>query len=126
MTNRTGGTGLPHHEPEPHQTRREASAEAVRQEQGFADRPLCRRNDICEYPLGDEMVLYWPTGDRAFSLNSSARAVWELCDGRHSVPAITDRLAARFGSPREALEILQADIDATIRQLYDSGLLEAH
>jgi hypothetical protein len=42
------------------------------------------------------------------------------------VPAITDRLAARFGSPREALEILQADIDATIRQLYDSGLLEAH
>jgi hypothetical protein len=72
-----------------------------------------KRPGIREFSVGEEMVLVPPrTGDgdedgsvarQALTLNSSGRAIWELCDGNRSVDDITDALAARFSVDRGGL-----------------------
>jgi hypothetical protein len=62
--------------------------------------------------VGDELVVVHPKARRAdesktttqgLALNSSARAIWELCDGTRSLREITDILTARFAADREVL-----------------------
>ena len=62
--------------------------------------------------MGDELVVVHPKARRAdefktttqgLALNSSARAIWELCDGTRSLREITDILTARFAADREVL-----------------------
>ena len=36
----------------------------------------------------DEMALYLPDQEKMLSLNASARAVWELCDGTRTIAQI--------------------------------------
>lgn len=68
----------------------------------------------------EEMVLYDPARDMAFSLNLSARAVWELCDGERSVAAIAQALSATLETPPPRLA---ADVEATVQRFLDLGLL---
>lgn len=69
----------------------------------------------------DEMVLYAPKSDMAFALNHSARAIWELCDGSHSVPEICQQLAQQFN--HSSADLLP-DVEETLRQLQEFSLLE--
>lgn len=62
-----------------------------------------RRGSIEAHSLLDEMVLYSPDNDTAFSLNRSARSVWELCDGKHSLNEIARILADKFGVTPDAM-----------------------
>ncbi len=41
----------------------------------------CRLKGIKKYSLLDDIVLYFPKREMMFSLNSSAKAIWKLCDG---------------------------------------------
>ncbi len=68
----------------------------------------------------EEMVLYDPERDMAFSLNLSARAVWELCDGERTVTAIVEELSAALDDPPPRLA---ADVEATVRRLAGLDLL---
>ena len=80
----------------------------------------CRLNGIEEHTILDETVLYSPESEKAFSLNSSAKAIWELCEGKYTVLEISQNLGARFGiSPQELLE----DVKATVTQLQKLHLL---
>ncbi len=81
----------------------------------------CRRNGIEEHILLDEIVLYYPEREVAFSLNSSAKAIWELCDGKHTVIEITQKLGSRFGCSREKL---LSDVTTAITKLQKLSLLE--
>jgi hypothetical protein len=68
----------------------------------------------------DEMVIYCPATSQALSLNESARAIWELCDGTRSVDQICAELAqAVGGEPAD----LRSDVDAAIIRLRDLGVL---
>lgn len=80
-----------------------------------------RRKALQEHALWDEMLLYAPGQELAFSLNAPAKAIWELCDGRHSLAAICEELGRRFHCPAATL---QADVHKAVARLQQLGLVE--
>ncbi len=80
-----------------------------------------RVNGIKEYSLSDETVLYTPEPEMAHSLNSSAKAIWELCNGSYTIVEITQKLGKRFGC--SGTDLLP-DVTATITKLQKLSLLE--
>lgn len=75
---------------------------------------------VKSYPVGDELVLYFPNREQAYSINRSARAIWNLCDGRHSLQDISARLSQPLDLPSEAL---LPDVTGVVDQLAQLGLL---
>jgi hypothetical protein len=90
----------------------------------FADPNLqCPRHKaLREHALGDELLLYAPDQAAAFSLNTPARAIWNLCDGRHTLADICRELGSHFECAEGQL---LADVRQAIHQLQELGLLEA-
>ena len=85
---------------------------------------FCRIKGIEEHNLLDELVLYFPERQKAFSFNSSAKAIWKLCDGRNTTVEITQKLAQQLGcSDAEVLSELLSDVETVIMQLHQHGLL---
>lgn len=58
--------------------------------------PLCRSENILTQELGDEILIYDLTGDRAFCLNRSCMMIWQECDGRKSVREIAGILSGKL------------------------------
>jgi coenzyme PQQ biosynthesis protein PqqD len=77
-------------------------------------------DSIKKYGLWDEMVLYSPVREQAFSLNSSAKVIWELCNGQRTVAEICQELGQNFDA---AEADLMEDVEATVNQLHQAGLL---
>lgn len=71
--------------------------------------------------LTDEMVLYLPGQELVVSLNHSAAAVWELCDGQTTAAGISQELGRVLGRPGQEL---LAEVEAAVGQLVDLGLVE--
>lgn len=80
-----------------------------------------RLGSINCYGLEDEMLLYSSTSERVISLNSSAKAIWELCDGSHTIIEIGQKLGQRVGCSGD--ELLY-DIINAISEFRGHGLLE--
>ena len=72
----------------------------------------------CE--VRDELMVYAPDREMAFSLNSSGRAIWDLWTGDQSPADIAAQLAQRLGVPAEAL---LPDVLETAGRLESLGLL---
>lgn len=84
-----------------------------------------RLQGIEEQSLGDEMLLYCPELEVGVSLNSSAVAIWKLCDGQHTLVEISRELGCQLGiSEPELLEELLEDIEATVAQFNELGILK--
>jgi hypothetical protein len=81
----------------------------------------CRVNGIKEYNLSDETVLYSLECEIAHSLNSSAKAIWELCDGSNSIVDISQKLGKRFGC--SGTDLLP-DVTTTVTKLQRLFLLK--
>jgi hypothetical protein len=71
----------------------------------------------------DELVAYSPASSQAVSLNASARAIWELCDGSRTVDDICDELSELAGMPPEGL---RRDVQVAVDQMCELGLLTAN
>ena len=85
----------------------------------------CKLNEIEEYPLDDEMLLYSSNKAIGVSLNGSAMDIWKLCNGNYTVIEITQQLGQRYGvSSEELLDELLEDVKATVNQFISLGLLE--
>jgi hypothetical protein len=80
-----------------------------------------RREGIEAHSVLDELVLYVPGQELGVSLNPSARAVWELCDGQRTLAEISQELGQDVGCPGDDL---LADVEAAVRQLSELGLVE--
>ena len=80
-----------------------------------------RAPGLVECELPEELLLHRPGGSLVLSLNATARAVWELCDGRRSIEAIALDLTRRFQAP--AGEILAA-VERVVQELADQGLIQ--
>lgn len=82
--------------------------------------------DIENHSLGDEVILYLPTAEKGISLNSSARLIWELCDGKYTIFEISQHLGQRLGvTDKEPLQHeLLKDVVNTVIQLCKLELLE--
>lgn len=78
------------------------------------------QSEVLHYQLFDELVLYRPGIAQAASLNESARAIWELCDGTRTIEDICVELARSVGvEPAE----LREDVRKGVIHLRDLGLL---
>lgn len=71
--------------------------------------PLARRDDLVVTESGDELLVYNLESDHLHHLNPIAAAVWQRCDGHHSVRrliietgATSDAIAVALGLLREA------------------------
>lgn len=62
-----------------------------------------------------------PGQEIGVSLNRSARAIWELCDGRRTLAEISQELGRDLGCPGD--ELLD-DVEAAVRQLSELSLVE--
>ena len=68
----------------------------------------------------DEMVVYCPGTSQALSLNESARAIWELCDGTRTIDDICVELANATGlMPAQ----LREEVGGAVDRLYGLGVL---
>lgn len=69
----------------------------------------------------DEMVLYDGNTEMGYSLNASARSIWDLCDGERSLEAICDEIAKDLDIQAD---LLHEDVKTTVKDLMELGLLK--
>ena len=86
-----------------------------------ADASLVEDESLAIRVRADEIELLAPGSVQAHVLNSSAEAIWELCDGERSLEAIAEDLGRRF---EMAPEQIVGDIEAGVRALEEAGVLE--
>lgn len=79
-----------------------------------------RSPEVVAAEVLDELVAYTPATSQAVSLNVSARAIWELCDGSRTLDDICGELSDAAGLPADAL---RADVEGAVTQLRSLGLL---
>jgi hypothetical protein len=68
----------------------------------------------------EELIVYSPGTSQVVSLNVSARAIWELCDGTRTVADICSELAGLTGVPARDL---RPDVRGAIDKLHDLGMI---
>jgi hypothetical protein len=86
----------------------------------LADSVPTRRAGVSTVPLDDNVALYDDVGQLLILLNRSAAAVWERCDGVATLGEVVDSLARAHA---EALGTVHDDVVATVRKLWELGLL---
>ena len=59
--------------------------------------PLARKNDLVTRKIEDEILVYDLVTNRAFCLNETSAAIWQICDGQNSISAIILDLQSKFG-----------------------------
>jgi len=106
---------MPGNENAPH-----ASSHRCRSSESW--RPL-RRQDLVDQAAGEETLLYDPTADAVHVLNPTAQAIWDLCDGRHTLADIETELRGRFASTSGRK--LADDVSAAVASLGREGLFNS-
>ncbi|HSZ35686.1 MAG TPA: PqqD family protein [Acidimicrobiales bacterium] len=81
-----------------------------------------RREGASAVELDDNIALYDDVGQLMILLNSSAGAVWNLCDGSRTVGEMVNELAEAY--PVQA-EVMGDDVRQTLRKLAELGLVTA-
>lgn len=72
----------------------------------------------------DEVIYVRPENGASFSLNITAAAVLDLCDGQRSRHDIAGLIASATGrDDAEGLAQVAADVDAIVRQFAKCGLI---
>jgi hypothetical protein len=79
-----------------------------------------RHDDVRLYDEEFRSYLVVPDQGAAHELNSTARAVWELCDGTTTVDELIDAIRQVFLVERE---VALADVTAVVSQLEAAGLV---
>ena len=82
-----------------------------------------RRDGAAAVELDDNVALYDEVGQLLILLNSSAAAVWELCDGTTTLDDMVRELAEALGVAGSDAEQIAEDVRLTVRMLADLGLV---
>jgi coenzyme PQQ synthesis protein D (PqqD) len=85
-------------------------------------RPV-RRDGAEAVPLDDNVALYDEVGQLMILLNTSAAAVWELCDGTRAPGEIGRTLAEEHGASGADADVIGEDVRLTVHKLADLGLV---
>lgn len=76
------------------------------------------------YRLLDETILYYPEQDAVLSLNRTARAIWEMCDGTRSLLKMSQELGQELGCTIDVAYItILPGVETTVKQLRELGVL---
>jgi coenzyme PQQ biosynthesis protein PqqD len=70
--------------------------------------------------LDDGICLYVEQTNDVVVLNTTAAAVWQLCDGIRPVAEIVAQLAQRY---RQSAEMLRSDVEQVVADLLTRGYL---
>ena len=81
--------------------------------------PVQKQNVMAQGVL-DEMVLYDGGEEIGYTLNASARSIWDLCDGRRSVLDICTNLGTHL---QVDPKLLEDDVLTAINHFASLGLL---
>ena len=81
-----------------------------------------RRERVLTQRADDELVLLDVDAGSYLALNEVGGRVWELCDGTRTIEAIVLAISAEFDAP---LEVIEADVQALLKELAADGLVEA-
>lgn len=81
--------------------------------------PRARKNKLIVKELASEVLVYDETSHKALCLNPTAALVWKFCDGRTSIPRITQLLAKEM-----SVTVPEQTVWLAIKQLDESRLLE--
>lgn len=88
---------------------------------GHIDRVVGPHSEgVLEQLVDDEMIVFSPDAETYFTLNRSAREVWELADGTKSIGEITIELARRYEVEPDSL--LQ-DVTNIVASFADGSLI---
>lgn len=79
-----------------------------------------RREGASAVELDDNLAVYDDVGQLMILLNSSARTVWNLCDGSTTVDEMVSTLSELY--PEEA-EVIGDDVRQTLRKLAEMGMV---
>jgi hypothetical protein len=85
-----------------------------------ADSVPVRRQGASGVELDDNIAVYDDVGQLMILLNSSAGAVWNLCDGATTVDSMVQALSETY--PGEAA-VIGDDVRQTLRKLAEIGLV---
>jgi len=77
---------------------------------------------ILEETVGDEIVLYDSTQEVFVALNTTAADVWRLATGDLDFDQMLERIAAAYDVSADQI---RAQVESTVRELVESGLLPA-
>lgn len=75
---------------------------------------------VLEQAVDDDLIVFSPANDTYFTLNRSAREVWELADGTRSASEIAATLADRY---EVDVEQIRDEIFGIISGFRDTGLI---
>lgn len=81
-----------------------------------------RKQDIFIQDIGREALLYSVRGKAFHVLNPTARLIWELCDGNHTVEDIEQAIRENFSMANEY--DISGDIRRTLKFFSNKGLIE--
>lgn len=71
-----------------------------------ARKPLARADELVVEELGDELLVYDLTADRAHSLGATAARVWRACDGTRNIEALSAEVGLDTDTVDRALDEL--------------------
>lgn len=83
-------------------------------------RPKAKQN-ITAADIEGEVVAYSPQPGKGYHLNETAAWLWKHCDGKLSVDELVARMRQEFDCGQADVS---ADIDKTLQELLESGLIE--
>jgi hypothetical protein len=82
-----------------------------------------RRQDLAEYVLDEQVVLYDPADGATYRMNETALAVWRKCDGHRTIRELAEDMTREFDVELDAalddveqLAALFAESDLIARQ----------
>ena len=79
-----------------------------------------RKPSVVTREIENECILYDPDGKLVHIVNATARDVWNLCDGRHTLEAIALKLYEEYDVE---MSVLKKDVQKIISDLERIGLL---
>ena len=79
------------------------------------------RQDITVQNMGDEVLLYDSDRESVHILNHTAHAIWNLCDGNHTIEEIQQKMQKQFSEAKES-DLLE-DILLTVHDLKEKKLI---
>ncbi len=76
--------------------------------------------DVMVQAVDDDLIVFDPNSESYYTLNRTAREVWELADGTRTAIGIAETLAARYEADSTQIA---PDVAAIIANLADAGLI---
>ena len=83
-----------------------------------------RKSDITVKDIGGETLLYGSDQKILHVLNATAKLIWDLCDGEHSLAEIEQALRSNFSVPAD--HNVAADIEKTLEIFVSKDLLQGN